>query len=302
MPLSRSNVAYIQLSLSMCMVGANIAVGKVIVETLPVFLFSSFRFLISLSILLVLLHQSKSSFSLSLKDTTALFIQSLFGVFLFSVFMLYGVQLTTANSAGIITSTIPACIAALSMVFLRERLSLKQMLSIGLAVFGIGILNLQGQFGDLRDGSLTGNMLILAAVISEAIFTITAKLSSAQITPLKMATGVNAFGLLLFSPLALRQAIIFDFATVPPLVWILVIYYSLTASILSFILWYRGISRVPASQAGLFTGFMPLSAVFVATFFLGEQLLWVHVLGMIAVLGAIILGTKIDDSKRIFEK
>lgn len=294
---SQSKFAYIQLALSMCMVGANIAVGKVIVETLPVFLFSSFRFLISLSILLVLLYQSKSSFTLSFRDATALFVQSLFGVFLFSIFMLYGIQLTTATSAAIITSTIPACIAALSVIFLRERLSTKRMLSIGLAVLGICVLNVQGHFRDFEGGSLIGNMLILAAVLSEALFTIVAKHFSAQITPLKMAAGVNAFGLLLFAPLALRQAITFDFTTVSPLIWLLVVYYSLTASIFSFVLWYRGISKVAASEAGLFTGFMPLSAVFVATSFLGEQLLWVHVIGIIAVLGAIILGTKIDNSR-----
>jgi drug/metabolite transporter (DMT)-like permease len=292
MLLSQSNVAYIQLTLSMCMVGANIAIGKAIVETLPIFLFSAFRFLIALSILIVLLYQSKSSFHLSFKNAVALFIQALFGVFLFSIFMLYGVQLTSATSAGIITSTVPACIGLLSVIFLGERLSSKRMLAISLAVLGIVVLNVHGQSGNLESGSLIGNMLILAAVISEALFTITAKHLSVQLTPLKMATGVNAFGFLLFAPLALRQAIAFDFAAVPALIWILVVYYSLTASIFSFVLWYRGIAKVPASQAGLFTGFMPISAVFVASIFLREQLIGAHIIGMMAVLGAIIIGTK----------
>ncbi len=40
--------------------------------------------------------------------------ESLFGNFLFSIFMLYGVSMTSAASAGVILSTLPAVVALFS--------------------------------------------------------------------------------------------------------------------------------------------------------------------------------------------
>ncbi|MCC5625202.1 DMT family transporter [Nostoc sp. CHAB 5715] len=260
------NIIYIQLTLAMVMVGANIAVGKAIVETLPVFLFSALRFLIALSaLLLIQLYQGELRFNFSLKDYRNLFMQALIGMFLFSTFMLYGVRLTTATSAGIITSTVPACIGVLSVVLLGERLSVRGMLAIGLAVLGIAAINFQGQAGSQESGSLVGNMLILFAVVSEAFFTIFTKEISSRHAPLKIATGVNMFGFLLFAPLALWEANMFDFTAVSLSVWGLIVYYALTASVLSFILWCQGVAKVSISLAGLFTGFMPLSNALVAS-------------------------------------
>lgn len=48
-------LAYIQLALSMALVGINISIGKEIVSYVPVFLFSELRFLIAILILLPLL-------------------------------------------------------------------------------------------------------------------------------------------------------------------------------------------------------------------------------------------------------
>ncbi|TGU91775.1 EamA/RhaT family transporter, partial [Mesorhizobium sp. M00.F.Ca.ET.186.01.1.1] len=58
--------AYIQLALSMALVGMNISIGKEIVSHVPVFLFSELRFLIAIAILLPLLFwrgEWKSSWS-----------------------------------------------------------------------------------------------------------------------------------------------------------------------------------------------------------------------------------------------
>lgn len=48
-------LAYIQLALSMALVGINISIGKEMVSYVPVFLFSELRFLIAILILLPLL-------------------------------------------------------------------------------------------------------------------------------------------------------------------------------------------------------------------------------------------------------
>lgn len=220
-----------------------------------------------------------------------LFLQAFFGVFLFSVFLLYGVKYTSATSAGIITSTVPAAIAVLSFFILGERSSVRQAASVCFAVLGIAVISFHGLSGE-KESTLLGNTLILGAVISEALFTIYAKKLSGILTPLQMAVGVNLIGFLLFLPFAIREAVGFNFFAVSLSIWLLVVYYSLTASVLSFILWYRGVKKVQAGIAGLFTGFIPVAATLVSVIFLKEYFGLSQFVGMICVLGAIYLGTK----------
>lgn len=86
--------AHFQLALSMSIVGVNVAVGKIIVSEIPVFLFCGIRFLIALIFLIPMLYrENKEIIPLKKDNLFFLFLQAFFGVFLFSVFMLYGVNL-----------------------------------------------------------------------------------------------------------------------------------------------------------------------------------------------------------------
>ena len=50
----------------------------------------------------------------------------------------------------------------------------------------------------------------------------------------------------------------------------LLVFHSLTASVLCLLLWYAGLRRVPAGVAGVFTALLPASAAVVAVAVLGE--------------------------------
>ncbi|WP_242771446.1 DMT family transporter [Brevibacillus parabrevis] len=285
--------AYIQLALSMALVGMNISIGKEIVSHVPVFLFSELRFLIAIAILLPLLFwrgEWKSSWSK--EEGSVLFWQSFFGVFLFSVCMLYGVQWTTATAAGIITSTVPACIALFSFWILKEKLHLNNMLAIALSVGGISLITFTGGAQEQSLASMLGNLLVFLAVVSEALFTIFAKRLSGKITPFQMTAAINAISFVMFLPFAIWEAVRFDWGAVPAHIWWLLLYYAVTASVLSFFLWYNGVAKVEASKAGLFTGMMPISAALVAVLFLNEAFTWMHGVGMVLVLASIFAGTQ----------
>lgn len=280
--------AFACLALSMLMVGGNIAIGKAVLADLPVFLFAFIRFLIACLVLAPGMLLAPVRRGLDRGAVRGLFLQSFFGCFLFSLFMLYGVTLTSATSAGIITSATPSLIALLAWLWLRERVDGRNALAIALAVGGIALLNLLGADGG-RDG-LLGNLLVLGAVLAEALFAIYSRRLSLRLHPWAMAFGVNLAGLLLFLPLALPQLPAFDWRAPAPATWGLLLFYAITASVLSFLLWYRGIRQVPANVAGLFTGLMPVSAALVGVLALGERFALSHALGMLLVLGAILLG------------
>jgi len=281
--------AYIELSLAMVIVGSSVVVGKLIVATFPVFLASALRFAIASGILVpLLLRREGISFNWTRHDWKTLLLQSFTGVFLFSIFLLYGLKFTSAAEAGIITSSTPAIVGILSFLFLREKLSSYQMLGIGFAVFGVLLIN----FGATIDAArgqmpLLGNVLVFGAVIGEALFTIFRKTASDTISPLRMATAVSVFGLLFFLPFALYEAITFDFYSVSWTEWIPIVYYGVVVTVIGFILWFQGVTKVAASTAAVFTGIMPITAVLLSYLILQEAFAWSHVWGGLSVLAGL---------------
>ncbi|MBX6742059.1 MAG: EamA family transporter, partial [Acetobacteraceae bacterium] len=71
----------------------------------------------------------------------------------------------------------------------------------------------------------------------------------------------------------------------------LLIFHSLTASVLCLLLWYAGLRRVPAGVAGIFTAFLPATAAVVAVVALGERFSATHVVGFVLMGGSLLLAT-----------
>lgn len=281
----------------MVIVGSSVVAGKLLVESFPVFLASELRFLIATLILVPLLIKLEGIPTLNKKEVGILFLQALSGVFLFSIFMLYGLKFTTAMEGGIITSTLPAVVAIIAFFILREKPTRSTIIGILLAFFGTLAINISGTFSNVERGvaPLLGNMLIIGAVIGEALFIIFGKSISKRVTPLTISTIVSIFGAILFLPLAIYEATRFPFTEVSIKDWGIILYFGIVVTVIAFIFMYQGIEKVPASTVGVLTGVLPISAVLLSSIILKESLLWIHIVGMVLVLFAIYLISK--DSK-----
>jgi drug/metabolite transporter (DMT)-like permease len=87
------------------------------------------------------------------------------------------------------------------------------------------------------------------------------------------------------------QAWSFDFAGVQPGIWVLLVFYSLAASVWTVWLWMTGLKAVPAAQGGVFTVMLPVSAALVGVFALGEHLGIVQLLAFVLALAGVVLAT-----------
>lgn len=287
-------LAHWQLAAAMALVGANIAVAKGAIPFIPVFIFSFLRYGVALVALIPFaLREPGLRFrDLSWRGWSDLFIQAFTGGLLYMVLMLYGLRYTSAVSAGIITSTVPAVVAVLAVLLLRERLTLRGAAALLLAVLGILAVNTASPQADVAPWPLLGNMLMAGAVLAEGLFVIFAKRSTTALAPYRMALAINIIGLVCIAPFAAFSFAEFSLASVPWEIWLLPVFYSLTSSALALILWYRGLASVPASEAAIFTSTFPISAVAVSIIFLGENLLWAHGAGLICVLAAIYIAAR----------
>jgi len=96
-------------------------------------------------------------------------------------------------------------------------------------------------------------------------------------------------GLALVTPMGLWAALSFDFAAVQAPMWLLLVFYGLAASVWTVWLWMTGLRTVPASQAGVFTIMLPISAAAIGVLFMGERLTPLQLLAFgIALLGLVL--------------
>lgn len=292
--------AYLLLALSMSLVGSYVALSKPLATALPVFLLAWLRFGIGGLAMPHWLKKPAQEAPMTTMTKKLLFLESFLGNFLFTICMLYGVSLTSAVSAGVIMAAIPAAVALLSWIFLRERICPRVWAAIVCAAFGIGLFALSktelsgqsthGLAADLTHKNLVwGNLLVIAAVLCEAAYAVIGKKLTGVLSPKRITSLINLWGFVLMTPLGLYAAWKFDFDTVTTPTWLLLLFYSLAASIGTVWLWMTGLQTIPAAKAGVFTVMLPISAALVGVLALGETLTGVQLLAFgIALLGVIL--------------
>jgi drug/metabolite transporter (DMT)-like permease len=294
--------AFTCLALSMALVGSYVALSKPLVAALPVFLLAWLRFGIGVLAMPHWLLRPPDEPPLTRATRGWLFVESLLGNFLFSICMLYGVSLTSAVSAGVIMALIPAAVAVMSWLFLKERVGLRVWAGVALAVLGITLFMLSKQEPPtlvLRDpeshfvlsNHFWGHLLLFGAVLCEAAYAVIGKRLSASMGPKRIAAIINLWGFILMTPFGLYLALDFNFKAVPLGTWWLLLFYALAASVWSVWLWMTGLGTIPAAQAGVFTVVLPISAALTGVFLLGETISGLQTLAFLIALAGVVLAT-----------
>ncbi len=286
-------LARVSMAIAMMLVGSSVVSARFIVESFPILLALGIRQTVATLILLPIVWLFAGGWPRATRrDHGIVILQTLTGVVLFNILLLIGVDLTTAATAGIITSTVPAAIAVISR-FMGERISRPTMLGIALAIGGVLVVNIAGAVAGDSGGDapnpVLGGILVFGAVVCEALFTILGRNLSGRMTPTANCFLVCFYGMLMFAPFAIREAPGFDFGGVPASGWLALAWSTGPVMIGAFFLWFSGLRVIPASSAAVFTSLIPISAVACSAMFLGERLGWAHAVGTICVIAAIVL-------------
>jgi drug/metabolite transporter (DMT)-like permease len=286
----------IELALAMAIVGSSVVIGKVAIATMPVYLTGTLRFAIALALLvgwaLIKGHRFPA---IRLRDWCVLVVEAATGVLLFNVLLLEGLTRTGAAESGIITSTLPAAIALLSWLLIKDRPTARGVASVVLAIAGVVVLRSASPSTTsvARSGdAMIGNLMVFGAVLCEAMYVLLGRIVAARVSPLDFALVMNGLGFVMFVPLGVRDAFSIDLSTVAPSSWFAVFYYGTFVSIVAFVLSYRAVARIPASTTAVYTAVLPITALLLSYVVLDEKPTWAHAAGLACVLIAILLCTR----------
>ena len=298
-------LGYACLALSMALVGNYVALSKPLLAAFPVFVLTTLRFLIGAVAMVPWLKRPASEPPMTRNVKWLLFLESFLGNFLFSVCMLFGMMHTSAVAAGIVLSAIPAAVAILSWVFLKERVSWRSWTGISCAAIGIALYSLtkneqiidaeQAKDAIFVDKKIwLGIVLLVGAVLCEASYAVIGKRLTAALSPKRISAMINLWGLALVAPAGIWAMQDFALSSVSGSVWWLLIYYGLAASVLTVWLWMTGLKTVPASRAGVFTVMLPISAAMSGVVWLDEVMTW----GQVGAFALALIGIVIATSER----
>jgi drug/metabolite transporter (DMT)-like permease len=273
----------------MALVGANVGVAKLLAEALPIPLIACLRCALACLVLWPLARAMDGHVRPSPTALRNLALQALFGTALYNAGLLAGLRLTTALEAGLVLATLPAVVALGSALWLRESLGPRQWAAAALAAGGMAVITLARLSGG-SGGSVLGNALVFGGVVGEAVYVLLAKRISGQVPVVTASLWMQAFSAAMLLPFSLAGIGAVAALADPGLAGLLV-FHSLTASVLCLLLWYAGLRRVPAGVAGVFTGLLPVSAAVVAVAVLGEAFSMVHGVGFVLMGGSLLLAT-----------
>jgi drug/metabolite transporter (DMT)-like permease len=225
------------------------------------------------------------------KPKLPLVLVCLFQPILYFALETYGLRETRSSTAGLILGALPAAVAALSAVALKERLSARQAIGLAASVVGVAAVALAGGAADGGADSPRGIALVALALASAAVYNVLSRRARLAYTPVEltfamMASGAAAFGLLALAD-ALASGQGFLPASAPAAAWLAVAYLGLLSSVVAFFLVNLSLSRLKASQAAVFGGLTPCVALAAGILFRGESAGWLELGGAAAILAGI---------------
>lgn len=274
----------------MCIVGSSIPAGKLISAEMPVFLASFLRFSVAALLIIPLNRHLAGALGMPRRSECLLLgLQAFFGVFLFSIFLFLGLKRTSAVNAGVILGMLPAVTALLSVIILKERLTLRHAIGIACSVFGAVLLESRNAgVSGIGIGAI-GVLLIFAAVACEALFSVIGKLAGVTLPAITITAWITLIGVALFTPFAIAEAGSFNFAAVSTRTWLLLAYYAVVVTVIGFTLFYAGLAKISAVAAGVHMAWAPLSAMIIAVIFLDEPFGVVDFISAASIVAAVLV-------------
>lgn len=282
-------IAYLQLALSMALVGANVAVAKLLAEALPIPMIAFLRCVLAVLLLWPLARLLESAARPEGPVLQNLAWQALFGTVIYNAGLLAGLRLTSALEGGLVLASLPAVVALGSAFWLRERLTRPQWIAVGLAAFGMAAMTMARSSGEAA-GSVVGNALIFGGIIGEALYVLLARRIAGRIGVITASLWMQIFSAVMLAPFALPDMASIT-ALMDPHLAALLVFHSVTASVLCLLLWYAGLQRVGAGVAGIFTAFLPATAALVAVVILRESFTTIHAIGFALMMLSVLIAT-----------
>jgi len=290
LPTMRRPVSpHFEMLLTVLFWGVNFTATKVAMVSIPPLAFTAIRFSVGTALLWLILWRLEPEHRLARESVGAVIVLGLIGNTLYQICFITGLAATTATNTSLILSAMPAVVTVAAGALGMERVTRRQAWALVLATLGV-ITVIASRGLALSQGDWSGDLRILLAVFFWTGYTLGLRRLGVRMTPL----GVTAWTLLTGTPglilAGLPGLLRLQWTTIGWGAWVGLAYSTLFSLVAAYILWSRGVQRIGASRAALYTCATPLIATGVAVLVLGERPTLAHLVGGVLIIGGVVLG------------
>lgn len=196
---------------------------------------------------------------------------------------LYGQKFTSAAHGSLIFAITPIFVYLLAIRHLGEKWSYRKGAGILLAVIGSVIIIFERGF-KLDFAFLHGDIVIVAAVIAWAIYTVYGKPLVHKYGAFRVTAYALSAGTLFYLPIGLYFTLTTDFSRVDAYGWLAILYLALITSVFGYSVWYWLLKQMEASRLTVLVNIQPIVAGILAVYLLNEQMMAFFVIGGLIIL------------------
>jgi drug/metabolite transporter (DMT)-like permease len=289
---------YLKLICVALLWGGTFIAGRVIAFEIPPQIAALFRFIIA-SILLICLvvktHRKLVNISFMQHLYTAG--MGLTGIFAYNIFFFNALAHMEAGRTALFVSLSPILTIIAVGIFFKEHLSRLNYLGVFISFIGTFLVVSKGHFlSHFNDAFGWGELMMSCAVLSWVAYTLFCK-KITGVTPLVITTYSTLWGtlfLFLSSLSSLNQLASLKFNIE---IYLSIIYLGAFGTVLAFIWYTQGISRIGVSRTVIFNNFVPIFAVLLSFLMLSEPITWsMSIGGALSFIGVILTNSKKGES------
>lgn len=287
--------AYLELILVAAVWGIASAVIKFGLRELTPFLFLTYRFFLTIIILLPFYFFSKHKSFGGIKNLPLILLISFLTTTLNLGLLFLGTNLTTALDQSIISASSPILVILGGWLILKEHITKREQVGILITILGTIIITVQPLLHPTGEqGNLLGNILIFGSNFAWVGYALLAKKALRQgISPFNLTFASFIVGFVTCLPLAFLEVknvnLIAPIAKISLSAHLAVFYMAALSGGLAYYLYTKAQKTIETSEASLFIYLQPIFTAPVAFFWLGEKFTWIFVLGSLVVAAGVIL-------------
>lgn len=273
-------LGFASCALASALWGCGFYFGKIALDEMSVGAMVFYRFCFACVVLLPVLVTHKPG--LNRREWWVLMAASFFGVPLQFLCQFYGLSLTSVAHASLMVGMLPVLLAVAAAVWAHERMDAIGWVALAASTGGAVLIalgagpSLAGHRVD--QASLAGDLVVILSLVISLVWILLNK----QLMEKHSAIVVTAYGL--FAGTAMLGAILLGSAAIPggwglppvhrvsAAAWGSLAVSGVLCTAVTTLLWNWGLTKVPASQAGILLNMEPLIGSLLGVFALGEVL------------------------------
>ena len=272
--------------------GGTFVAGKLVVAVLSPIMGSFARYVIACVALLVAAFVLEGGLPrLSRQQLFSTFLLGALGVFAYNLFFMGALERLPGSRAALIIALNPVITITISALALKERLRGHRWLGVAIALFGVWIVISHGDIASIASAGVgAGELFMLAAVTSWALYTVIGRKVLGGLTPLAATNYAALWGTLLLGIVAAPQIPDLRLAQFDWRMTGALLYLGVCGTALAFVWYYTSIKKLGTAVASIFTNLVPVFGVTISVLLLGEPLLMSMLIGgAIAIVGVMMV-------------